>query len=159
MNAKVHVFEQAGLGKAPFTFLGSEKCVYVACPGAPAQPGSSCDYCGQAITYVFNIAGADGSRFKVGCECVKKTGDAGLKKVVAEAERARKSKERRDKNQAKVDAGYAWFETVRTLAETLPHPKGWEGHTLASYVDWYKKNAGYTGMLESLAVARRMIES
>ncbi len=73
-----HVFERAGLGKAPFRYVGMTESKYQACHGAPVQPGSSCDYCGQGIMYVCEILSADGRRFKVGCDCVARTGDAGL---------------------------------------------------------------------------------
>ena len=74
----MHVFERAGLGKAPFRYCGMTESKYQACHGAPVQPGSSCDYCGQGIMYVCEISSADGRRFKVGCDCVARTGDAGL---------------------------------------------------------------------------------
>lgn len=89
-----HRFELAGLGKAPFVVTGMHVAKYQACPDAPVQPGSSCDYCGTAIMYVYGIQGADGSRFKVGCDCVAKTGDAGLVKQTKRALRAHRSEER-----------------------------------------------------------------
>ncbi len=83
--APIHRFEAAGLGKAPFRVEGFQVSKYQACPGAPIQAGSSCDYCGQAIMLVFAISSADGRRFKVGCDCVLKTGDAGLANAVKRA--------------------------------------------------------------------------
>lgn len=77
----VHCFERAGLGKAPFKIVGSYECKWRACPGAPIQCGGSCDYCGQGIMYAVAIRSADGKRFKVGCDCVARTGDAGLIKA------------------------------------------------------------------------------
>ena len=59
---KVHKFELAGLGLAPYTFLGCERKVYQACQGAPEQPGGSCDYCGTGIMYQFLLRSADGRR-------------------------------------------------------------------------------------------------
>lgn len=78
----IHIFERAGLGKAPFRCVGSYESIYKPHPDAPARPGTSCDYCGTGIMSVFEIRGADGLTFKVGCECVRKTDDAGLRKVV-----------------------------------------------------------------------------
>jgi hypothetical protein len=74
----MHVFERAKLGIAPFYCFSSEEKIFQACPGAPIQPGSSCDYCGQGIRYVYWIKGRTGSAFKVGSDCVMRTGDAGL---------------------------------------------------------------------------------
>ena len=95
---QLHVFERAKLGAAPFKFVGMEEKVYQACHGAPVQPGSSCDYCGTAIRYVCWINSKDGKRFKVGTDCVAKTGDAGLIKQL------KSSPEQRALNKAKADA-------------------------------------------------------
>jgi hypothetical protein len=125
MNAPpIHRFEAAGLGTAPFTVEGMRVMKYQACQGAPIQPGSSCDYCGQGIMLVFAIRGADGRRFKVGCDCVLKTGDAGIinttkrlqtahrrELAVARAERARESKRR-----TRADAARQRRQQTRTDA-------------------------------------------
>ena len=68
----IHPFEQAGLGMAPFRFVGLTESVYVSAPGAPAQPGTSCDFCGIGIRYVCLIESQDRKQFKVGCDCVRK---------------------------------------------------------------------------------------
>jgi hypothetical protein len=108
----VHRFEAAGLGKAPFEVESFQICKYQACQGAPIQPGASCDFCGTGIMLVYVIRSADNRRFKVGCDCVEKTGDAGLinavrrqraahtkELTVARRERARAAK-RRTREQA-----------------------------------------------------------
>lgn len=77
----VHCFERRGLGKAPFRVVGYGREVFQAIPGDPAcplQPGTCCDYCGQGIMDVAYIEASDGKRFKVGCDCVARVGDAGL---------------------------------------------------------------------------------
>lgn len=76
---KQHVFEIAGLGKAPFKLVYVEDVYFqeirMAIHGIPR---GSCDYCSTAITTLFYIDSADGKRFHVGCECVKKISDRGL---------------------------------------------------------------------------------
>jgi hypothetical protein len=107
-----HRFEAAGLGKAPFTYEGFQVSKWQACPGAPVQAGSSCDYCGQSIMLVFAIRSADGRRFKVGCDCVAKVGDEGLLSAVKRAQRshqgelrkARAERARDTKRLARADA-------------------------------------------------------
>jgi hypothetical protein len=69
----LHVFEVAGLGKAPFEYVGS------------GIGRTSCDYCGTAIVNQFFVASADGKQFVVGCECIKKTDDANLVRPVSRA--------------------------------------------------------------------------
>ncbi len=67
---EMHCFERADLGEAPFRFVGLEEKVYVACPGEPAQPAGTCDYCGTGIRYCFHIRSNDGKNFVVGSDCV-----------------------------------------------------------------------------------------
>jgi hypothetical protein len=139
----IHKFEAAGLGKAPFRFVGVEKKVFVACPGAPAKPGGTCDYCGQGITYAFHVASADGKQFAVGCDCIRKTGDAGLIRAVKEDE----AKQRRAKSEARRQAGneraarlLAAFRAGECVSlHSQPHPKGREG-TAHDYVAWCLDN-------------------
>ena len=65
-----HVFEQAGLGQAPYQFL---RCV---------QSSSSCQFCGTKIMYRYYLQSKDGNEFFVGSDCILKSGDQGLTKVV-----------------------------------------------------------------------------
>ena len=74
----MHVFERAGLGKAPFRCIGCAEVFFQAHPDAPRQCGGSCDFCGTGIVLQCKIKSADGRTFKVGADCVAKTGDAGL---------------------------------------------------------------------------------
>lgn len=75
--AEVHVFERAGLGTAPFRCVGYTESVFTM-PDGSTKGGSSCDYCGTGIRFVCKIKSRDGRTFKVGSDCVAKTGDAGL---------------------------------------------------------------------------------
>lgn len=61
-----HLFERAGMGKAPF------RCVSYVCRDG------SCNYCGTPNKYAAIIESADGKRHEVGMDCVQKVGDAGL---------------------------------------------------------------------------------
>lgn len=74
----MHVFQRAGLGLAPFKFVDFYTARYQACPGAPVQPGAGCEFCGTGIMQVCVIESADKKRFKVGVDCLRKTGEAGL---------------------------------------------------------------------------------
>ena len=77
----MHCFEKAGLGIAPFKVTGFSTMKYQGSPDAPVQPGGTCDYCGTAIMYVCHIRDNHGHTFKVGSDCVNRTGDAGLIKT------------------------------------------------------------------------------
>ncbi len=73
----MHIFERAGLGAAPFRCVGFTEIVFTM-PDGTTKAGGSCDYCGTGIRDAYWIMGRDGKKFKVGCDCVEKTGDAGL---------------------------------------------------------------------------------
>lgn len=121
----IHKFEQAGLGLAPFSYVGMHEKVYVPCPGAPAQPAGTCQYCGNGIRYCCNIRSADGKEFIVGTDCVRKVysvtnvarmesdvqklarekrqAAAAARKAKRQAEYAAKLQEQRDRNGGKTD--------------------------------------------------------
>lgn len=111
----MHPFEKAGLGTAPFRCVGVYKNVYCAGVGAPVQPGGSCDFCGTGIMYEYQIKSADGRRFKVGCDCVRRTGGeshvAGIR-----AERLKLAREQRSlKREARQTEWKAQREVRRVV--------------------------------------------
>lgn len=91
----IHVFEKSGLGRAPFRCVG---LVSLPSPSlAASNPTAynnalrdlprdlslgSCSYCGTCLMNNFIIQSSDSRRFVVGCDCVTRTGDAGLAKEV-----------------------------------------------------------------------------
>jgi hypothetical protein len=150
-TSAIHRFESAGLGKAPFVFTGrmTEK-TYCACPGAPVQAGSTCDYCGTCIRYEFWVSSADGKEFKVGCDCIHKTGDAGLIRQISIAERKLRDMKNMAAKKAKADritrrvaAAVEKLSTVRGKLSELAHPNSYwasEGKTMLDYVIWCLEN-------------------
>ena len=73
----MHVFERAGLGKAPFRCVGMiEKAISY--PDGTSQASGCCDFCGNGIRFVFQVKSRDGRVSGVGSNCVDRTGDAGL---------------------------------------------------------------------------------
>lgn len=120
----MHAFERAGLGKAPFKFVSFGTKTYQACPGAPVQPGSSCDYCGTAISGEFWIKSADGKHSKVGCNCIEKVGDKGLIRAYKNSPEFRKLQ--REKRHAKdvqvTEELQALFKAKQGQWSAEPHP-------------------------------------
>ena len=149
----VHKFEVAGLGKAPFRFTGevTEK-TYVACQGAPVQPGSTCDYCGTAIRYEFWIESSDARRSKVGCDCIRKHGDAGLLQAISAAERKLRDAKNARAREAKaarlavrIEEAMALLPAIRGTLADLPHPVQHHADnslTMLDYIQWLLAN-GY----------------
>jgi hypothetical protein len=68
--ATIHPFEEAGLGLAPFRFESLTESVRNV--GGCIQPTGHCHYCYTGIRYCCNIRSADGKRFVVGTDCVRK---------------------------------------------------------------------------------------
>ena len=146
-----HKFEKAGLGKAPFRVVGFEQKYYQAHPDAPMQPGAACDYCATGIVDTFWIKGVDGKVFKVGSDCVNKTGDKGLVNVVKRQINAIRTAARHKREAVKIAAIKESFTPeVRSELEKFPHPNEWfasQGKTLADYADFLWDRAGTAGKL------------
>lgn len=167
----LHPFERAGLGKAPFAYVGMSEKVYVACPGAPEQPAGTCDYCGQGIRYCCGIRSADGKEFVVGCDCVRKLGRADnrlVTKVEAEMKviERKKNRERRAVQVAKEDqriaAAFAALDANEAIQEAMkakPHPRGLEGRSLLDYVTFLRFNAGHSGCLTTARIIEKHTEA
>lgn len=126
----IHVFEKANLGKAPFRFIdiisrrGPIKLDNGMQIGAPGQPMGSCDYCGTGIADCYVIESADGKRFEVGCDCVAKTDDDGLRRVVDQATK-QINKKKNDEKKARTSKNLEDLlsdESVQSSLLSLPHP-------------------------------------
>ena len=106
----IHPFEKSGLGKAPFSCTHVTENVFENGDGT-SKAGGCCDYCGTGIRWEFWIKGsiAGARQFKVGCDCVAKTGwgiDRFLE-VRAEHTRARRqagATKRRESRKAQIEA-------------------------------------------------------
>lgn len=128
----IHWFESAGLGLAPFRFVGTEHKLFTI-PGTDVcKPGSSCDYCGTAISQLCWVESSDGKRFKVGSDCIAKAGGVRLAKALKahqSTERKAKSEVARANDRAaraltKAEACAAFIAKHDGLAEALKveHP-------------------------------------
>ncbi len=154
MTNTLHRFEAAGLGSAPFRCIGTYVSQYQAIPGDPScpiQPGTSCDYCGQGISNVYRIRSADGREFKVGCDCVTKTGDAGLSRRVKSIQ-ATARKAASDAKAATLGEMLADVAISAKLA-SLPHPK-FAGKTMLDFAGWMLKNAGNAGKIKTAKLVK-----
>lgn len=169
----VHQFEAAGLGKAPFRYVGfrerrgpekvldkngnwtGEEC------GSPGQPMGTCKFCGQGIAICCEIVSADGKRFIVGSDCVEKTGDAGLGKVKTEVARY-KSQKRKEAEQVRISKLAADLSNDRELLYLLEgkkHPSKWgqdNGLTLFDYCRWMMDNAGHAGKMKIVRLVAKL---
>lgn len=156
----MHKFEAAGLGKAPFRYVGMEVKLHVI-PGVCVKAGSSCDYCMTAIANCFWIKSADGRRFKVGCDCIRKLGDGDpqLVKAVDAAEKKRLKEEKLRKEAEKRKELKGLIETRASELSAFPHPNQFiaeRGLTLLDWCRWMEERAGMKGVLEALKRVKAM---
>lgn len=176
--AKIHPFEAAGLGQAPFRYVGcfedrgphrSEVNGVECWVGAPGQPMGTCQYCGQGIAICCRIESADGKSFIVGSDCVLKTTKVSattdvdrahallVKKVNADKNaRARDSRKKRE--HAHLDEIRTWLDAHADALKALPNPRR-EGETLWDQVVWFRAHAGYAGMSSLYKGLRAKLEA
>ena len=108
-----HPFEKANLGKAPFSCTHVSENVF-RLPDGSVKAGGCCDYCGTGIRWEFWIKGsiAGARQFKVGCDCVAKTGWGieGFEKIRADHTRARRQEGAEKRAEKKREARKAWID-------------------------------------------------
>lgn len=83
--------DRGEIATAPFNYIGMEDKGKVA---------GSCNVCCTGIRYFFYIEGANGVQFKVGGDCVHKSGDAKLITVVEKAQKDFDKKRKEEKRKA-----------------------------------------------------------
>jgi hypothetical protein len=154
-----HVFEKAGLGKAPFRLVGFEVRVGPitlengVTVGSPGQPMGTCDYCGMGIKDCYIIQSSDGgSQFVVGSTCVGKTGDAGLKRQVNAEARRIKRERKAIKDQARIKAAREKMDDPEVEAflrsQQSPNYKIRPADTAWDWASFMMEYAGVTGRIK-----------
>jgi hypothetical protein len=168
----VHKFERAGLGKAPFRFVGvtdadsygsssvSGMSVVGTIGGCEVSTriGGTCDYCGKAITDIYRIESSDGKRFNVGCDCADKCGDRGIIVSVGAAANKIRTERAHARADAKIAAAVALLPVAAEALRTMPHPSAWaakKGLTRLDWATWMLQNAGRAGKVSAATVIGR----
>jgi len=172
-DIREHRFETAGLGKAPFRYVGfrerrgPEKILDangvwqgLEC-GAPGQPMGTCKFCGQGIAICCEIVSADGKRFIVGSDCVEKTGDAGLRKVKTDvAKFKREQTVAREKVRiSQLAARLVDDLPLRAKLDSMQHPQKWgqdQGLSLFDSIVWFMDNAGHSGKMKMVRLVAKL---
>lgn len=155
---QIHPFERAGLGHAPFRSAGYAQAIFKPHPDAPARAGTSCDYCGTAIMDVFFVRSADGRKFKVGSDCIRKvfrdfdaTIPADFREEFLRVEREKREVKRvaaHERLMARVARVSEILDAHPWLFTSKPHPNAYyasQGKTLRDYYEFMLKNGGATG--------------
>jgi hypothetical protein len=159
----MHIFEQAGLGQAPYRFLGIRKVTFQAGYGAPIQPGACCMFCSTGIVYQFWLQSADGKRFFVGSDCIYKSGDIGLKSIIDPHVKAHEAEMRRERENQYIKEFSEFCTRVdywkRPELTGQPHPNSYwasTGKTLADYQLFCYSHSGHAAKAK---MARRILIS
>lgn len=163
----IHPFEKAGLGKAPFRYVGAidqptnrDGSVIIGHIGGchvETKPGGTCDYCGLAIINMFRVRSADGNTFKVGCDCLKKVDIVNPATLKADIKKAKDAKADNRIADARITLGR---EDVRAALASKPHPAPWaaaKGMTLLDQVEWLLAHAGRSGKTDAAKIIERSI--
>lgn len=161
----IHPFERRGLGLAPFQVVGCEErrgpmAMRLASGvevqvGAPGQPMGTCDFCGTGIAECWAIRSADGKRFIVGCECVRKTGDRALtstvnreinkRRKVAEAKRVAAVRARLIASTVGDEPDHRLHDSLRAL----PSPNKFRaGESALDWATWMLRHSGHSGSMK-----------
>lgn len=143
----VHVFEAAGLGKGPFKLK------------SVTAEGGHCEFCNTAIVFRFYIKGQDTRVFFVGSDCVMKTGDVGLMRVVEAEVKKRQAELRAKRDAEKMAAIKDRLADPAVIAElsAKPHPHSWyakQGKTMKDYIDYIMR---YGGKTARVALAKTLL--
>jgi hypothetical protein len=156
--AQWHKFQAAGLGKAPFKFVGIKENV-ARYPDGTTKAGGTCDYCSTGIRFEFWCESADKKKFKVGCDCISKVGDEGLKKAYKSSPAFRQHQRKlREKKAANVreEVKALMTEENRAKLALLPHRSGFTDRrtgqplTALDDVTWRIQHSGNAGMVQVL---------
>jgi len=163
----IHPFEKAGLGKAPFRYVGtvdqnpdSQGMVVIGeCNGVSIETkqGGTCDYCGLAIINMYRVCSADGRKFKVGCDCLKKVNIINPATLKADIKKAKDAKA-----DNRIADAKAQLETqaVQSALASKPHPAPWgqaKGLTMLDQVEWLLAHAGRSGKTDAAKIIERSI--
>lgn len=166
--SRVHPFERAGFGHAPYKCTGHTRMVFRAVPDAPAQPGTCCDYCGTGIMDVYFVKSEDGVTFKVGCDCVWKvfrefdgTIPPDFRQEVARVEAEKRDERRRirhDRVMARVARVRTALDAAPALFANQPHPYEYhakQGKTLRDYYEWVLAHGGDNGRISTCQIIEK----
>lgn len=156
-NVGKHAFEVAGLGKAPFRFIGASDKV-ITYPDGTSKAGSCCDYCFTGIRTECWVQSADGKQFKVGCNCIEKVGDKGLLKAYKSSPEYRAHQRQLAQARAKIvsDKLNSLIDSHKARLAQIPHPAGFTDRetgkplTALDWATWMRDHCGASGKAQIL---------
>jgi hypothetical protein len=158
MAELIHKFEAAGLGKAPFRFVGVVEKTFKNGDGTE-KAGSSCDYCSTGIRYEFWCVSSDNRKFKVGCDCIYKIeATTKLRSDVEKAELRVKKANQQARDAERIANAKAKLAANADLLANQPHPVDYlakQGKTMRNYAEWLLANGGNAGRIRAAKMIDR----
>jgi hypothetical protein len=161
-TSTVHPFEIAGLGKAPFKYLGEHKQdlqygqAVVGTIGGPdgyavtTKPGGTCAYCGTSIVNMFKIRSADGKVFRVGSDCALKVGGEKIAKAVSQDVRRKNAAATKARGLKEIGEALELLGRVDVRADLASQCH--RGQNALEYVTWMLRNAGHAGKVRAAKI-------
>jgi hypothetical protein len=149
-NVGKHAFEIAGLGLAPFKFVGASEN-FITYPDGTTKAAGTCDYCGTGIRLECRIVSSDKKQSVVGCNCIEKVGDTGILKAYKQSPEFRAHK----RKLTQLKDAIVQVEINALLAElsphfaSRPHPYGYVNRSTKvplTYLDYVKFGMGMSGI-------------
>lgn len=150
-----HRFESAGLGLAPYRCLGYSEITFKN-PDGTLKAGGSCDYCAQAIRHAVFFRSSDGKRFKLGCDCAMRSGDAAVETAAAKIER-QIARDKRAAQKSAVKAEWAAMLADERTRAILSGARDDKGREWLKVAEWAFPRLGATGQARWLKKARAIV--
>lgn len=113
--------------------------------------GGTCRHCGTEIWDVYYFKAADGTKFKVGCECAKLAAEDLDYREAAKFDAARRKVARVKRHRrelARIEKGRELMASRSADLAAHPHPRGRKGETLLDWAEWMFENAGNAGKIK-----------
>jgi hypothetical protein len=148
----IHKYEDRGLGKAPYKYLGEWECpsphmagnnpeafrrIVADAPRVDIGTLNVCQYCGAVLMINHIVLSADGKRFAVGSECIRKYGEESVIRALTKAERIRNKAKRAAYLEKRAKEYDAIFATIADDLSRQDHPSEYyrkQGKTLRDYM-------------------------
>lgn len=175
-TAKTIAHPFAHLGPAPYRFVGMFRLPVLesfgmnsagynnALASLPRLDGGlgSCSHCSMAITYIYVVECADGTKWGVGCDCICKlgSGDAQLVREVKAKKKAVDKAARHERETANLEAGKAWLAENEAALRAIPHPfanRAAKGETYFDYARFVLMQSGTSGKLKMYKAAKKRL--
>ena len=154
---KKHLFEIAGLGKAPFSFVNVQ---YLPSTDSGFFQGIGktgiCAYCGQSnLKTLCHVKSADGNEFIVGTSCVHKTCSTKTYNYVNRVEKKIKKEYKLKQEKLLIEKYFSIYKNYEMELKSVPHPnKYFSDKTFWDYTQYIDDGTFYPSYSQKVKIAK-----